>query len=185
MVLKTVGEYNLECQQLKHITEPLNTGAQGEMCVKTAPVLEEFSHQSFLRIVVQLLNSLCGLREGTSKSRWTIDKHRSDLGLHRLKSDACVQSEEVVIALLAFSVDDILLLWKDLNILRKMNQKKLMAKSSMACMGAVNQEHHGHISRRLYQLISGGRGHGKLQCCVHTCQGTEFFLHWTSQQGNF
>ena len=69
----------------------------------------------------------------------TIDKHLVEIGFKSLKSDPCVYtySESGAIYILSLYVDDVILLKKDVLVLRRIKQK-LMSRFSLTDMGDVS-----------------------------------------------
>ena len=138
MVLAIAAEYNLECWQLDYNTAFLNADVTEEVYVKMAPGYEEFDENG-VPMVMRLLKSLYGLRQSPTNWWNTIDEHLVEIGFKSLKSDPCVYtySEGGDIIILTLYVDDVLLLGKDLTVLRRIKQK-LMSRFSMTDMGDVS-----------------------------------------------
>ena len=89
-----------------------------------APGYEQIDENG-VSLVMRLLKSLYGLRQSPTNWRNTIDKHLVEIGFKSLKSDHCVYtySECGAIYILTLYVDDVLLLVKDVLVLRRIKQK--------------------------------------------------------------
>ena len=127
MMLATAAEYNLRCWQLDYKTAFLNADVTEEICVKVAPEYEQFDENG-VPLVMRLLKRLYGLRQSPTNWWNTIDKHLVETGFKRLKSDPCVYtySECGAIYILTLYVDDVLLLGKDVLVLRRIKQKLMI-----------------------------------------------------------
>ena len=133
MVLAIAAEYNLACWPLDYKTSFLNADVTEEVYVKMAPGYKQFDENG-VPLVMRLLKSLYGLRQSPTNWWNTIDK--VEIGLKNLKSDPCVHtySECGAICILTLYVDDLLLLGKDVLVLRRITQK-LMNRFSTMNMG--------------------------------------------------
>ena len=138
MVLAIAAEYNVECLQLECHIAFLNVDVMEEVYVKMAPGFEKFN-DSGVPMVMELLKSLCGLRQ--SRTNWwgTIHEHLVKIGFKRLKSDPCVYiySKCRVIVILTLYVDGILLPRNNAVMLEPIKLKP-MGRFSMMGTGEVS-----------------------------------------------
>ena len=126
------------------------------------------------------LKSLYGLRQSPTNWWDTIDKHLVEIAFKSLKSDPCVYtySDCGAIYMLTLYVDDVLLLGKDVLMLRRMKQK-LVSRFSMTDMGDVSLVLGMGVTRdrgegtvtitqeKEYHVPAGTLRHGKLRFNVH------------------
>ena len=103
-----------------------------------APGYEQIDENG-VSLVMRLLKSLYGLRQSPTNWRNTIDKHLVEIGFKSLKSDHCVYtySECGAIYILTLYVDDVLLLEKDVLMLRRIKHM-IMSRFSMTDMEVVS-----------------------------------------------
>ena len=103
-----------------------------------APGYEQFDENG-VPLVMRLLKSLYGLRQSPTNWWNTIDTHVVEIGFKSLKSDPFFYtcSECGAIYILTLYVDDVLLLGKDVLVLRRIKQK-LTSRFSMTDMGNVS-----------------------------------------------
>ena len=89
-------------------------------------------------MIIRLLKSLYDLRQKSTNWWGTIQEYLVEIGFKSLKSDPCIYiySEEGVIVILTLDVDDVLLLGKDVAILKRI-KSKLMSRFSITDMGEV------------------------------------------------
>ena len=138
MVLVTAAEYDLECWKLDYNTAFPNANVTEGVYVKMGTGYEPFDENG-VPLVMRLWQSLFGLRQSPTFWWNTIDNHLVEIGFKNLTSDPCVYtySECGAIYILTLYVDDILLLGKDVLVLRRIKQK-LTSRFSMTDMRDVS-----------------------------------------------